>query len=481
MEAALYRQIQQWHHEDAHEKILEVLEAIPKAQWDYDTISLLARALNNLERYEEALAYLLQVEEQGAEDPLWYYRVGYAYYYLDRLEEAKAAFERALQLGSHNEDIWELLDWCCLELGTQTDLERPADIPIRRRHPDYFQPKLYTDTELELLGAHIQQHFGTPSTVFHELLSPDIRVDIIVLPPTPQRSCYTLITMGMGAHRMEVPASLADARLERGELMLCLPPDWDIESADEIRYWPIRWLKQLARMPLEEHGWLGWGHTVINNRPFARDTALCGSILTLPCCGNGIQQGGLLGSEEDSLCELPDGSCIRLYQVIPTYEEELQYKLELGAAALLELLGGAVDHVIDPARPNLCTHYRAKAYAIPPAQLRPLLSGWQGPDMCLATDRILVEGARVGYLYREAPQSGTQDSGWRLLAGDESSAYLEDSTNSGFYPLNTLCNYDTDIIPLLRAPVGSVFARGSSGRFLQIHSPEVPQRGSFDS
>lgn len=47
---------------------------------------------------------------------------------------------------------------------------------------------------------------------------------------------------------------------------------------------------------------------------------------------------------------------------------------------------------------------------------------WEFPEGCFATDRILVDGCKVGYMYREEPDSDSSmpDSGWRFNAGDES-------------------------------------------------------------
>ena len=47
-----------------------------------------------------------------------------------------------------------------------------------------------------------QQYFGKVENVFHELVSPDIHVDICMVPPPEERDYCTLVTMGMGAHRM---------------------------------------------------------------------------------------------------------------------------------------------------------------------------------------------------------------------------------------------------------------------------------------
>ena len=43
---------------------------------------------------------------------------------------------------------------------------------------------------------------------------------------------YTLVTMGMGAHRMNVPEELAEYKLERAELAIALPKDWKLKYED---------------------------------------------------------------------------------------------------------------------------------------------------------------------------------------------------------------------------------------------------------
>ena len=141
--------------------------------------------------------------------------------------------------------------------------------------------EFYTERELDLVQAYIENTYGMFESVFHEVVSPDIHVDICVIPPVPERNYYTLVTLGMGAHRMNIPGELAGMQLERAELAISLPSDWKIDSEDERWYWPIRWLKILARLPIEEDSWLGWGHTVSNpgQLPFAENTGFAGMIL----------------------------------------------------------------------------------------------------------------------------------------------------------------------------------------------------------
>jgi len=65
---------------------------------------------------------------------------------------------------------------------------------------------------------------------------------------------------------------------------------------------------------------------------------------------------------------------------------------------------------------------------------------------CVATDMITVEGHRVGFMYREKADDAV-DSGWRFLSGHESQEYMDDAENHAVYDINTIANYDPEIIP----------------------------------
>lgn len=102
-----------------------------------------------------------------------------------------------------------------------------------------------------------------------------------------------------------------------------------------------------------------------------------------------------------------------------------------------------------------------------PIEFRDVAPGLGG---CIATDRITVDGARVGYMYREEPSNG-MDSGWRFTAGDETEAYMDDPNHHEVYDVNTIANYDTEIVPFLSEPVGTRVERGWNGK-LRILKPE---------
>lgn len=92
---------------------------------------------------------------------------------------------------------------------------------------------------------------------------------------------------------------------------------------------------------------------------------------------------------------------------------------------------------------------------------------WDEPngEGCLASDRITKGGFKVGYMYREEPSEGNPDSGWRFLAGDEDDEYANNPNNLHVFAINTICNYDKDIIPYLKSPIGSAYIRVSNDGF----------------
>ena len=101
----------------------------------------------------------------------------------------------------------------------------------------------------------------------------------------------------------------------------------------------------------------------------------------------------------------------------------------------------------------------SKPFKLSAEQIRPRATGRGG---AIASDRIPVDGRQVGYMYR-SPPNDRFDSGWAFLAGDEDDAYMDDADKHAIYDVNTIANYDPDIIPLLDAPAGSAFIRTESG------------------
>jgi len=111
-----------------------------------------------------------------------------------------------------------------------------------------------------------------------------------------------------------------------------------------------------------------------------------------------------------------------------------------------------------------------KTFRLGPNEIKPLAPDRGG---CFATDRITVQGEKVGYMYREShPDSNWPDSGWTFLAGTESQEYLDDPSNIEICDVNTIANYDLDIIPFLDSPFESAFARDPhTSEFTKAEAP----------
>ena len=112
MSEELLTQLDLWHEEDEFQDIVDAIMEIPETDRDYVLVSHLGRALNNLGNYQEGLEQFNTIAEEGKDDPLWHYRTGLSYYYLEQYEEALREFEIADQLDPEDEDTLEFLKWC---------------------------------------------------------------------------------------------------------------------------------------------------------------------------------------------------------------------------------------------------------------------------------------------------------------------------------------------------------------------------------
>lgn len=202
---------------------------------------------------------------------------------------------------------------------------------------------------LEAISAHIGRHLGEVDTVFHEILSDTVHIDVHHVKPTAARPFHTLVTSGMSDLPMRVPENIDAPRFL--ELMITLPADWAIGEAafkDEQWYWPVRELKFLARFPHKFDTWLGFGHTLPNGdpaQPFAPNTRLNGVIILPPV------------SVPEDFHQLPvhADKTIRFMSVVPLYQEEMDFKLRKGSDELLDRFDrDGITDVVAVDRPNCC-------------------------------------------------------------------------------------------------------------------------------
>lgn len=106
-----------------------------------------------------------------------------------------------------------------------------------------------------------------------------------------------------------------------------------------------------------------------------------------------------------------------------------------------------------------------KKFKIPSEEIRRLVPSMGG---CMASDKILVDGQPVGYMYREHPERA-HDSGWCFFSGTEDRAYTNDPQHFGIYDVNTVANYDPAIIPYLQSEFGSAYERiAGTSKFQEV-------------
>ena len=114
------------HKQDKNQEIIDIITSLPKEELDYNILGKLARAYNNSNQCEKGLEVLLSLKDEGENDSLWNFRVGYCYYYSEKakenpdyLEKAKKYFEKCLELNPNEPDGDTLLRWVYSDLGNR--------------------------------------------------------------------------------------------------------------------------------------------------------------------------------------------------------------------------------------------------------------------------------------------------------------------------------------------------------------------------
>jgi len=155
MEQMLVEQLIRWHEEDDHEQIVDTVTGMPPAERSYMAVSYLARALNNLERYGEALEQLLLIKDEGIGDALWHFRVGYAYHYMHQVEEALHAFEQADLLAPDDDVTLTFLKRCRRQIQSKQMLQPNLDGMLASL--DEFDDSQFWDDSEYALDSYVSE------------------------------------------------------------------------------------------------------------------------------------------------------------------------------------------------------------------------------------------------------------------------------------------------------------------------------------
>lgn len=254
----------------------------------------------------------------------------------DEILDGTATRLNRIHQPSHEERASEVTDG-----GSTIYRHKPRAAPT-------FEPPDMSESNLQAIDDHVAEHIGKIENVWHEIVSDIVHIDVHVVPPRPERPYYTLVTSGMSDLPMNAPEGAEDWKY--AELMLCLPPDWPLTTEafkDERNYWPVRWLKTLARFPHEYETWLSVAHTIPNGdppEPLADNTRFTGFMLVPP----------LTTSVEFHELLVPPLRTIHFHALLPLTAAEMTFKLKHGADALMERLEKAkVTELIDIRRKSV--------------------------------------------------------------------------------------------------------------------------------
>jgi Suppressor of fused protein (SUFU) len=205
------------------------------------------------------------------------------------------------------------------------------------------------DNVVAYIDEHLERFFNDEDvTVFHEIISDMVHVDIYMIKATEDRDYNILLTSGLSSLPMNVPEGAEG--LAYAEIMALVPKDWKLSQGDfnnEDNYWPIRQLKTLARFPHLYGTWIGEGHTIANGNPPQRMSPNCAfeGVILLP---------GVTLPEEFTFIETED-KVISILSMVPLYAEEMDFKLKKGSGALLDKFDKFdIGEIIDVNRKNTC-------------------------------------------------------------------------------------------------------------------------------
>ena len=341
-------QYKRWDAECEFSKIIDAIESMPeKDRTIYSTLEL-ATAYKNKALLGDRLSRI--IDGSGIDEKLFDKANRLAWSVADDVSPDDMAFVECLTgllwaKDNRLENAWEhAVHWS--QLGPKdVDINEILSIVDAERFKGRDR---YNAAEQEAVRSHIEHYYGK---IAHLIEGSEIKgpyVQIAVIPPSNKYNYYTLLTIGLGSHRMNVPEEYQGRQLERAELIMCLPPDWKWDARAEYQSdnwaWAFWLMNRTVFLANKNDLWLRHGRPLsfeINRKLFEHITQQSGVLLLDP-----------QNVEEDAcVCTLPDGDKVHFYQLIPIYYDEFNEIYKHGVSTLF--LGFAkIGFVANLTRPH---------------------------------------------------------------------------------------------------------------------------------
>ncbi len=453
-------------NEGRFEEAINRIQEFDEDELSGELIFMLAHCFSQCQRYRETLRVLKKIEDDISEDDLSYHlEIAGANYGLHKYRTAIKEADRCIEIDENCVEAWLLLCLIYQEMGRSVEFEKASYIAKEIDEDAWdniFGDKtnelaVYGEKEADIVAGYINDYYGEIG-----VLLPDFRDDginynhpikIAVIPPNEECPFFKIVSIGIGAYRGIEITDSGEENIHRIEIVSLIQPSGEYDADVDIHIWVSKIMRQFGEMVQLENSWLDCGHTVSYGDRLDESVDYNGVIFASSSVG-------------EKNCVLPSGEEVEFLLMIPLYEEEMLFKITNGFMELFEQAEKVIGNdfwYISKKRKNIFEGSIRKKWALPRSVIENILD-WNGPDGCYATDRITVDNCKIGIMYREKPESKF-DSGWRFLAGDENEEYMNDIENAEIFNLNTICNYDPEIIEYLESPIGSAFYRNKSGEF----------------
>ena len=168
----LLEQCQVWHENEEYQKIIAEIEALPAEERTPELDSELARAYNNVADagdrayFEKAIGLLAPHANYFAGDHLWNFRMGYAYYYLDREDRALPYFEAALAALPGDADTKSMIAYCHKDLSLPL-FQRPFRIRVQEAWAAFENIEAELRALMDAGSEHGEELIERCGTVLH--------------------------------------------------------------------------------------------------------------------------------------------------------------------------------------------------------------------------------------------------------------------------------------------------------------------------